>query len=58
MKFAKRVFKHMLPSDVNRQIVPSDSFVESLEFLTEEATFDVEVEYARVVHEDCKGSIG
>ena len=57
MELAERIFEHMFPSHVNRQVVTSDSFVEPLQLLSEESAFDVEVEYTRVVHENCKRAV-
>lgn len=57
MQLAERVFEHVFAPHVNREVVASDSFVESFELLSEEPTFDVKVEDARVIHEDRKRSI-
>ena len=52
MELAVRVFEHVFASHVNREVVSSDTFVESFELLSEEPTFDVKVQDARVIHED------
>ena len=52
MELAVRVFEHMFASYVNREVVSSDTFVESFELLSEEPSFDVKVQNARVIHED------
>lgn len=57
MEFAVRIFEHVFASYVNREVVSSDSFVESFELLSEESTFDVKVENARVIHEDRERSV-
>lgn len=57
MEFAVRIFEHVFASYVNREVVSSDSFVESFELLSEEPTFDVKVENARVIHEDRERSV-
>ena len=57
MQLAERVFEHVFASHVDREVVSSDSFVESFELLSEEPTFDVKVENARVIHEDRERSV-
>lgn len=57
MEFAVRIFEHVFASYVNREVVSSDSFVESFELLSEEPTFYVKVENARVIHEDRERSV-
>ena len=57
MELAVRIFENVFASYVNREVVSSDSFVESFELLSEEPTFDVKVENARVIHEDCERSV-
>lgn len=57
MELAVRIFEHVFAPYVNREVVSSDSFVESFELLSEESTFDVKVENARVIHEDRERSV-
>lgn len=57
MELAVRIFEHVFASYVNREVVSSDSFVESFELLSEEPTFDIKVENARVIHEDRERSV-
>ena len=57
MKFSERIFEHVFSPHVDCQVISSDSFVESLELLSEKSAFDVKVEYTSVVYEDCKGSV-
>lgn len=57
MELAVRIFEHVFASYVNREVVSSDTFVESFEFLSEEPTFDVKVENAGVIHEDRERSV-
>jgi len=57
MELAVRIFEHVFASYVNREVVSSDSFVESFELLSEEPTFYVKVENARVIHEDRERSV-
>lgn len=57
MELAVRIFEHVFAPYVNREVVSSDSFVESFELLSEESTFDVKVKNARVIHEDRERSV-
>lgn len=57
MELTVRIFEHVFASYVNREVVSSDTFVESLEFLSEEPTFDIKVENAGVIHEDRERSV-
>lgn len=57
MELAVRIFEHVFASYVNREVVSSDSFVESFELLSEEPTLDIKVENARVIHEDRERSV-
>ena len=57
MKFSERIFEHVFSAHVDGKVISSDSFVESLELLSEKSAFDVKVEYTGVVYEDCKWSV-
>ena len=57
MELAVRIFENVFASYVNREVVSSDTFVESFEFLSEKPTFHVKVENAGVIHEDRERSV-
>lgn len=57
MELAVGIFEHVFASYVNREVVSSDTFVESFELLSEEPTFDVKVENARVIYKDRERSV-
>ena len=57
MELAVRIFEHVFASYVNREVVSSNTFVESFELLSEEPTFNIKVENTGVIHEDCERSV-
>jgi hypothetical protein len=58
VKLAIRVLKHVISSDVYREVVATHRpFVETLELVSEIATFHVEIQESRVIHQHSKRTI-